>query len=105
MTKFLDWEDAKHEIFDDEDLADIEAGAAQLVAISRAARLVEMRKERGLTQQQLAERLHVRQERVSAIERGQVANSEIATIAAYVSALGGTLEVVANFGSTRLLIA
>ena len=48
--------------------------------------------------------MHVRQERVSAIERAKIDASELRTLAAYVKALGGRLEVVADFGGERLVI-
>lgn len=104
MTSFHNWEDVKHEIFDAEDLEVIEAGAKRLVAESRARRLAEMRKELGLTQREVAARMNVRQERVSAIERGKATSAEVGTIAAYIAALGGRLEIVANFNGTRLVI-
>ena len=84
--------------------AEVEAGAELLVAASRAHRLAEMRRRVGLTQAEVADRMHVRQERVSAIERAKVDASELRTLAAYVKALGGRLEVVADFGGERLVI-
>lgn len=71
----------------------------------RARRLVEMRKEQALTQQQIAEALGVTQPRVSAIEHGEVHKVEVATLRAYVEALGGQLKVVAEFGDTSYLVA
>lgn len=84
--------------------AEVEAGARALVNVSRAHRLAEMRKRLGLTQAEVAERMHVRQERVSAIERAKVDASELRTLAAYISALGGRLEIVADFGGERLVV-
>jgi hypothetical protein len=49
--------------------------------------------------------MHVRQERVSAIERGRTISAEVGTMAAYIAALGGELEIVANFGGTRVIVA
>jgi DNA-binding XRE family transcriptional regulator len=89
---------------DPADRAEVEAGAEQLVQANRAHRLVEMRRRLGLTQADVAERMHVRQERVSAIERAKVDASELRTLAAYVKALGGRLEIVADFGGERLVI-
>jgi DNA-binding XRE family transcriptional regulator len=89
---------------DPADRAEVEAGAEQLVHANRAHRLVEMRRRLGLTQADVAERMHVRQERVSAIERAKVDASELRTLAAYVKALGGKLEIVADFGGERLVI-
>jgi DNA-binding XRE family transcriptional regulator len=89
---------------DPADRAEVEAGAEQLVHANRAHRLAEMRRRLGLTQAEVAERMHVRQERVSAIERAKVDASELRTLAAYVKALGGRLEIVADFGGERLVI-
>ncbi|MGW7294331.1 helix-turn-helix domain-containing protein [Streptomyces xiamenensis] len=70
-------------------------GAPRLMAEARAWRLVEMRQERGLTQQQVADRMGVSAGRISQIESGQVSGSEV--IARYVRALGGDLIMVAVF--------
>lgn len=105
MTSFHPWDEVKNEIFDPDDLDEITAGARRLVAEARAHRLAEMRRELGLTQREIADRMHVRQERVSAIERGRTASTEVGTVAAYVAALGGELEIVANFNGTRVVVA
>jgi len=86
------------------DRAEVEAGAQNLINVSRAHRLAEMRKRLGLTQAEVAERMHVRQERVSAIERAKVDTSELRTLAAYIAALGGRMEIIADFGGERLVI-
>lgn len=86
------------------DRAEVEAGAETLINVSRAHRLAEMRKRLGLTQAEVAERMNVRQERVSAIERAKVDASELRTLAAYIKALGGKLEIVADFGGERLVV-
>jgi hypothetical protein len=44
----------------------------------------------------------VRQERVSAIERAEPGATEVRTLAAYVAALGGRLEIVAHVGDDRI---
>jgi DNA-binding XRE family transcriptional regulator len=87
-----------------EDRAEVEAGAEALINVNRAHRLAEMRKRLGLTQAEVAERMKVRQERVSAIERAKVDTSELRTLAAYIRALGGRLELVADFGGERLVV-
>ncbi|WP_322780907.1 helix-turn-helix transcriptional regulator [Frankia sp. Cas4] len=89
---------------DDADRHEVESGASRLVAENRAHRLAEMRRQLGLTQADVADRMHVRQERVSAIERATVDASELRTLAAYVKALGGRLEIIADFGGERLVI-
>jgi transcriptional regulator with XRE-family HTH domain len=65
-------------------------------------RLAEERKQRGLTQAQLAETMGVTPGRVSQIERGEL--STIGAIARYVQALGGHLELVANFAHHTLTV-
>ncbi|GAA1397315.1 XRE family transcriptional regulator [Catellatospora coxensis] len=93
------------EFFPDQaDRAEVEAGAEHLINVSRATRLVEMRKRLGLSQAEVAQRMHVRQERVSAIERAKVTTSELRTLAAYIEALGGRMEIIADFGGERLVV-
>ncbi|MEW2492184.1 helix-turn-helix domain-containing protein [Streptomyces nodosus] len=75
-------------------------GARRMVAEARAWRLVEMRRERGFTQAQVAERMGVSKGRVSQIESGQVSGTEV--VARYVEALGGSLVMVAVFGDGEL---
>jgi transcriptional regulator with XRE-family HTH domain len=65
-------------------------------------RLAEERKQRGLTQAQLAESVGVTPGRVSQIERGEL--STIEAIARYVQALGGRLDLVANFADHTLTV-
>ncbi|WP_155369610.1 XRE family transcriptional regulator [Catellatospora vulcania] len=89
---------------DEADRAEVEAGAEHLINVSRATRLVEMRKRLGLSQAEMAERMHVRQERVSAIERAKITSSELRTLAAYIEALGGRMEIIADFGGERLVV-
>lgn len=82
-THSYDRESFLNEFFPDaEDRAEAEAGAQRLVNQSRAYRLAEMRRRLGLTQAEVAKRMHVRQERVSAIERAKVDVSELRTLAA-----------------------
>lgn len=73
-------------------------------AATRAYRLAEIRKEQGLTQRQVADALHVTQARVSRLERGEVQRAELSTVQAYVEALGGHVEVVADFGDRRVVL-
>lgn len=69
----------------------------------RAEYLPEMRRKAGLTQAEVANKMGVSQQRVSAIESGSVA--ELATIADYIRALGGELKVIADFGDTWRRVA
>ena len=79
-------------------------GAAALVAANQPLELAELRLRAGLTQVQVAQRLGVRQERVSALERGDSGAVEVRTLAAYVEALGGRLEISADLGADRVLL-
>jgi len=71
------------------DASEVEAGAAALVARNRARTLAVQRVALGLTQAQVAERMGVRQERISAIERAAPGATEVRTLASYVEALAG----------------
>ncbi|HEX9032773.1 MAG TPA: XRE family transcriptional regulator [Streptosporangiaceae bacterium] len=95
--KFLD------EFFPDaDDKAAIAAGMEQLRAEQRAWRLADMRRRLGVTQADVASRMGVTQGRVSAIEHARPGATELRTLAAYVEALGGRLEIIADFGDQRL---
>ena len=83
---------------------DIGAQAADLTARARSRTLAEVRIWMGLSQAQVAERMNVRQERVSAIERGELTATEVRTLAAYVRALGGRLELAADFSGERITL-
>jgi len=78
---------------------------SRLKAQQRAYRLREIREEQGFTQQELAERMHLTQSTISALEAGDLRRSGLATLEAYVEALGGTVEVVATFGGRRLVLS
>ena len=64
------------------------------------ADLRELRKLVGVTQEQLAERLEMSQGQVSLSERRE--DHLLSTLRRYVEALGGELEVIANFGDKRI---
>ena len=76
----------------------------RMEAEERAYRLREIREEQGVTQKELAERMHLTQPTISALEAGDLDRSGLATLRAYVEALGGTVEVTANFGSRKLVL-
>jgi DNA-binding XRE family transcriptional regulator len=83
---------------------EVGTGAGALVARNRAHTLAEARQRIGLTQAQVAERMNVRQERVSAIERAEPGATEVRTLAAYVRALGGRLEIIADIDNKRIML-
>ena len=80
-----------------------DAAVAAMLDDARGWRLAEMRKRRGMTQEQVAIRMGVSVPRVSQIERGEVATQDV--LNRYVSALGGTLKLIADFGDEQLKIA
>jgi hypothetical protein len=49
--------------------------------------------------------MNVRPERVSAIERAEPGATEARTLAAYVKALGGRLEIIADIGGERITLS
>ncbi len=83
---------------------EVEIGAAALVARHRAHTLAQARQRMRLTQAQVAARMSVRQERVSAIERAEPGATEVRTLAAYVRALGGRLEIIADIDGERVVL-
>ena len=78
---------------------------ARFDAEARAYRLREIREEQGVTQKELAERMDLTQPTISALEAGDLDRSGLATLKAYVEALGGTVEVTATFGNRKLVLS
>jgi transcriptional regulator with XRE-family HTH domain len=64
--------------------------------------LQELRQHRGLTQQQLAERLHLHQAAISKME--SQADIHISTLRRIVAAMGGRLKLVAAFPDAEVVI-
>lgn len=87
-----------------QDEAEVAAFKEEALAEVRAHRLADVRQQHGLTQTDVARRLNISQTAVSKIERGDLARSELSTIRRYVEAIGGTVEVVADFGGERLVL-
>ena len=81
---------------------EVRAGAVALVASTEVRSLADQRTGLGLTQGQVAARMAVGRDRVSAIERDGPGKTELRTLAGYVEALGGTLEVTADFDGDRV---
>jgi hypothetical protein len=82
--------------------AEIDAGAAALAARNRAHTLAGERTRLGLTQTEVAYRMGVPQDQVAAIERADPGTTDVRTLAAYIEALGGRLELIAEFGGDRI---
>ena len=76
---------------------------ANMLDDARGWRLAEMRKRRGLTQEQVAVRIGVSVARVSQIESGDVSTQDV--LSRFVAALGGTLKLIADFGDEQLKLA
>ena len=81
------------------------SGRHDKAAMARQAgqRLAAERRNRGITQAQLAEAMGVTPGRVSQIERGGPAT--IDATARYITALGGELSLVASLGGPPVIIA
>ena len=103
MSSYYNWDEVQRELLTDEQIAESEQRAQRLLAQVYAYRLAEIRKRRGLTQTDVAQRMGVSQRRVSAIEHG-AEQATRATLAAYVAALGGRLRLVAEFEDESLAL-
>ncbi len=88
----------------DLDETKVAAHKQHMIAEIRAARLAEVRQRHDMSQTQLADIMGVSQARVSAIEKGELPATEIGTIAKYINALGGKLQIVADFGDEKLVL-
>jgi len=103
------WSDVKTKgrALDPRDTEDQAAGKAaareRTDAYVRGHQLAEMRTAAGVTQAELADALGVSQARVSKIEHGEISGIDV--VRAYVSALGGTIDVVARLGNRSWKVA
>jgi len=73
----------------------VKAGKEELLAEMTGRRLAELRRARGLTQQEVADRMGVTKGRVSQIERGQISGQDV--LARFAAALGGRLHQAIYF--------
>lgn len=80
------------------------AGADAPAAGDRTRTLAELRTRLGLTQAQVAVRMNVAPDTVSAIEQAGTGASDVATLADYIEALGGRLEIIADVGGDRAVL-
>lgn len=96
------WRDVRADANLDE--AKVAAHKGRMLAEVRAARLAEVRRRHELSQTQVAARMGVSQARVSAIEKGELTATELGTISKYIAALGGRLQIVADFGDEKLVL-
>ena len=84
--------------------AEVEDGAAALADRNRARTLAEQRTRLGLSQTEVAQRMGVPQDQVAAIERADSGTIDVRTLVSYVEALGGRLELTAEFGGDRVVL-
>lgn len=106
MSEFVRWRDSEHYTRAVEDAGGqeaFEAGAREMMDRARGWRLVEMRKHRGMTQEQVAKHMGISVARVSQIESGNVSTQDV--LSRYIAALGGTLRLVADFGDDQMHVA
>jgi predicted transcriptional regulator len=102
-SRTVSWSDVRaRRPVDDAVIAD---HVERMKAEERAYRLREIREEQGVTQKELADRMSLTQPTISALESGDLDRSGLATLRAYVEALGGTVEVTATFGSRKLVVS
>lgn len=73
----------------------VKSGKREILAEVIGHRLAEARRARGLTQQQVADRMGVTKGRVSQIERGKVSGQDV--LARFATALGGRLHQAIYF--------
>jgi DNA-binding XRE family transcriptional regulator len=99
---FTKWSQIRDEQIERIGREEFETGKEQMLAEGRGWRLAEIRRHRGLTQAQVAERMGVGKSRVSQIERGRVSTREV--LDRYVEALGGRLSLMADFGDELLRV-
>jgi phage shock protein A/DNA-binding XRE family transcriptional regulator len=84
--------------------AEVEDGAAALAARNRARTLAEERTRLGLSQTEVAQRMGVPQDQVAAIERADSGAIDVRTLISYIEALGGRLNLTADFGGDRVIL-
>ncbi|MBD0741484.1 hypothetical protein BG418_08285 [Streptomyces sp. CBMA152] len=79
-------------------------GAAQLAHRNRTRPLQDVRRLAGVTRVQLAARMGIEPEQVAAFESAEPGTTDMRMLVAYVQALGGRLEVIADLGAERIVL-
>jgi DNA-binding XRE family transcriptional regulator len=96
VTSYTRWSDIRaDEVERAGGEAVVEAGKQELLAVVIGHRLAEVRRRRGLTQQQVAERMGVTKGRVSQIEQGKISGHDV--LVRFAAALGGRLHQAIYF--------
>jgi hypothetical protein len=86
------------------DASVLDSGAADLVGQSRSHGLAAVRRKTGLTVGDVARRMDTNPQRVADIERAGLDALDVGTLAAYLDALGGRLEIIADLGAERMIL-
>lgn len=96
MSSYVNWKDirAEHVARAGGEKA-VEAGKQDLLNEMLGHRLAEVRRARGLTQQQVADRMGVTKGRISQIEQGKISGQDV--LARFAEALGGRLHQAIYF--------
>ncbi|MEV6345121.1 helix-turn-helix transcriptional regulator [Actinoplanes sp. NPDC051851] len=96
MSGYVRWKDirAEHVVRAGGEEA-FEAGKRAMLATVVGYRLAEVRKSRGMTQQQVADQMGVTKGRISQIEQGKISGQDV--LARYAAALGGRLHQAIYF--------
>ncbi|GIF74254.1 helix-turn-helix domain-containing protein [Asanoa siamensis] len=96
MSSYVRWKDIRDEhVRRAGGEAAVAEGKEELLAEVVGRRLADIRRARGLTQQQVADRMGVTKGRVSQIEQGQISGQDV--VARFAVALGGRLQQAIYF--------
>jgi len=96
MSNYVRWTDIRAENVERAGGEEsVEAGKRELLAEVLGHRLAEVRRARGLTQQEVAERMGITKGRVSQIEQGKISGQDV--LARFAAALGGRLHQAIYF--------
>jgi len=96
MNSFVSWNDIRTEHVERAGgEAAVDAGKRELLAEVIGHRLAEVRRARGMTQQQVADKMGVTKGRVSQIEQGKISGQDV--LARFAAALGGRLHQAIYF--------
>lgn len=106
MTEMTPWEQVRAETLESGQVSPDALAQAQVAQDACVAgyRLAELRGKAGMTQTQLAEAMGVSQARISAMERGELDSLTVASVRAYITALGGTVRIVASLADTDVTL-
>ena len=96
MNSFVAWNEIRTEHVERAGgEAAMEAGKREMLAEVIGHRLAEVRRARGMTQQQVADRMGVTKGRVSQIKQGKVSGQDV--LVRFAAALGGRLHQAIYF--------